>query len=74
MCVCACVVGAEVVLGGCGQWMVSTGTQTGEETSQVQISVPLQQVLHTFLSLCVYMQASSVCELWMCNDHSFCSE
>ncbi|CAI8011903.1 MAP3K12-binding inhibitory protein 1 [Geodia barretti] len=38
-------VGAEVVLGGCGQWMVSTGTQTGEETSQVQISVPLQQFL-----------------------------
>ena len=38
-------VGAELVLGGAGQWMVSTGTQTGERESQVQITVPLQQVV-----------------------------
>lgn len=37
-------VGAEVVLGGVGQWMVSEGTQTGEDGGLVQINVPLQQV------------------------------
>ena len=45
--VCVCVVytvGAEVVLGGVGQWMVSTGTQTREDGDHVQINVPLQQV------------------------------
>ena len=47
LCVCVCVlctVGAEVVLGGAGHWMVSTATQTGEQGSEVQITVPLQQV------------------------------
>ena len=43
LCVCHAV-GAEVVLGGAGHWVVSTGTQTGEQTSNVQITVPLQQV------------------------------
>ena len=37
-------VGAEVVLGGAGQWVVSEGTQTGEDTGLVQITVPLKQV------------------------------
>ena len=38
-------VGAEVVLGGAGQWMVSEGTQTGDDSGLVQITVPLQQVI-----------------------------
>lgn len=38
------IVGAEVVLGGSGEWTVSTGTQTGQHENEVQITVPLQQV------------------------------
>ena len=49
VCVFSClytteVQGAEVVLSGEGKWVVSEGTQTGEETDLVQITVPLQQV------------------------------
>ena len=38
-------VGSEVVLGPGGEWVVSEGTQTGEETDLVQVTVPLHQVL-----------------------------
>lgn len=38
-------VGAEVVLGGSGEWTVSTGTQTGQHENEVQITVPLQQFM-----------------------------
>ena len=48
------VVGAEVVLSGRGQWMVSEGTQTEECTSQVQITVPLQQVSHDSAAIAVW--------------------
>lgn len=46
--------GAEVVLGGGGQWMVSEGTQTGEDSGLVQINVPLQQVCSLACHLQVY--------------------
>lgn len=47
-------VGAEVVLGGAGQWMVSEGTQTGEDSGLVQINVPLQQVCPLVSFACIY--------------------
>lgn len=63
---CSCnlyflAVGAEVVLGGAGQWMVSEGTQTGEDSGLVQINVPLQQVrVSTLVSFACILQYCSL--------------